>query len=81
MTTQKEMSRINKMVDIIQKEGAISKVQLIMKSGISISYYEKLKPFMEELYPHKVRYDKIMKIWFAVKQEEIIEQSVGIFSE
>lgn len=63
MTTQKELSRINKMVTIIQKEQAISKVRLVMMSGISISYYEKLKPFMEEIYQHKIRYDKETKIW------------------
>lgn len=70
MTTRKEMSKINKMVEIIQKEGTINKVQLIMKSGISISYYDKLKPFVEELYSHKVRYDKETKIWKAIKIED-----------
>jgi len=59
------------MVEIIQKENVISKVQLVMRSGISISYYEKLKPFMEELYQHKIRYDISMKVWRAIKQKEI----------
>lgn len=71
MTTQKEMSKINKLVEIILREGAITKIRLIMISGISISYYEKLKPFLEEIYPHKVQYDKTTKIWHVVKQEEI----------
>ena len=65
------MSKINRMMEIIQKEGVISKVQLVMSSGISISYYEKLKPFMEELYQHKVQYDKSMKVWRAIKQEDV----------
>jgi len=73
MTTQKEMSRINRIVEIIEKEGVISKVQLVMKSQISISYYEKLKPFIEEIYPHRVRYDRITKNWEAVKREDIDE--------
>ncbi len=59
------------MVEIIQKEGVISKVQLVMNSRISISYYEKLKPFMEELYQHKVQYDKSMRVWRAIKQENV----------
>ncbi len=71
MTTQKEMSKINRMVEIIQKEGVISKVRLVMNSRISISYYEKLKPFMEELYQHKVQYDKSMRVWRAIKQENV----------
>jgi hypothetical protein len=75
MTTQKELSRINRLVEIILKEGTISKVQLVMKSGISISYYEKLKPFIEEIYPHKVRYDKITKNWLAIKSEEIMSET------
>ena len=69
MTTRKEMSKINKMVEIIQKEDTISKVQLVMRSGISISYYDKLKPFMEEIFAHKVRYDKETKTWQSIKAE------------
>ena len=72
MTTSKEMSKINRMVEIIQKEGTISKVRLVMMSGISISYYDKLKPFMEEIYSHKVRYDKETKTWQSVKAENNI---------
>jgi len=71
MTTQREMSKINRMVEMIQKEGVISKVRLIMNSSISISYYEKLKPFMEELYHHKVQYDKSMRVWRAINQEVV----------
>lgn len=71
MTTQKEMSRINKLVEIIHKHGPISKVQLVIKSGISISYYEKLRPFMEEIYPHKIRYDRDTKYWMPVKEEQL----------
>ena len=70
MTTSKEMSKINRMVEIIQKEGIISKVRLVMRSGISISYYDKLKPFMEEIYAHKVRYEKDTKTWQSLKMEE-----------
>ena len=71
MTTQKEMRKINRLMEIIQKEEKIGKIPLIMKSGISISYYEKLKPFLEEIYPHKVQYDRLTKVWFAIKQTEI----------
>jgi len=71
MTSQREMSKINKILEIILKEGVISKVQLIMRSGISISYFEKLKPFLEEIYQHKVQYDKSMKVWRAIKSEDI----------
>jgi len=72
MTSQREMSKINKLVQIIEKEKTISKVQLVMQYGISISYFEKLKPFLEELYSHKVQYDKETKVWRAIKQEEVV---------
>lgn len=71
MTTHKEMRKINRLLEIILREGTIGKVQLIMKSSISISYYDKLKPFLEEIYGHKVRYDKETKTWNAIKQEEV----------
>lgn len=73
MTTSKEMRKINKLLEIIRREGSIGKVQLVMKSGISISYYEKLKPFLEEIYPYLVRYDKETKVWHFIKHEEISE--------
>jgi len=58
-------------MEIIQKEKVISKVQLVMQSRISISYYEKLKPFLEEIYQHKVRYDKSDKMWRAITQKDL----------
>lgn len=74
MTTQKEMTQINRLMEIIVKEGSISKVRLVMRSRISISYYEKLKPFLEEIYPHKVRYEKEARTWHKVIQEEIVSE-------
>lgn len=75
MTTQKEMSRINRIVEIIEKAGTISKIQLVMKSGISISYYEKLKPFIEEIYQHKVRYDQITKNWHKITVNDLEDEN------
>ena len=71
MTSKREMMIINRLLGIIEKEKMISKVQLVMKSGISISYYEKLKPFLEEIYPHRVRYDKSSKMWHAITQKDL----------
>lgn len=70
MTTQREMSRINKLVEIIHRDGPISKVQLVMQSGMSVSYYDKLKPYLEEIYQHQVRYDRDTKTWHKVTAEE-----------
>ena len=76
MTTQKEMSRINRLVETIQKNGPISNIGLVMKSGISISYFEKLRPYLKEIYNHKVRYDKETKTWRSITQEELESDEV-----
>lgn len=73
MTTRKEMSRMNKMVEIIKKEKRISKVQLVMRSGISISYYDKLRPFMAELFQHTIRYNKDDGVWESIESEVVNE--------
>ena len=57
MTTRKEMSRINRLVELIQKNKKISRVNLIMASGMSISYFDKLKPFLLNIYGEQIRYE------------------------
>ena len=69
MTTRKEMSKMNRMVETIKRERKISKVRLVMQSGISISYYEKLKPFVEELFGDFVRYNKDDRMWEAIESK------------
>ena len=71
MTTRKEMTKINRLVEIIQKNKTISKVQLVMASGFSISYFEKLRPFLLEIYQHKIEYDPIDKLFKYTEVEEI----------
>ena len=71
MTTQREMSKINRLKEIILREKRISKVRLVMTSGISNSYYEKLKPYLEELFSHSIRYEKETKTWNAIEQEDV----------
>ena len=57
LTTRKEMSRINRLVELIQKNKKISRVDLIMASGMSISYFDKLKPFLLTIYQEQIRYE------------------------
>ena len=51
------MSRINRLVELIQKNKKISRVDLIMASGMSISYFDKLKPFLLTIYQEQIRYE------------------------
>lgn len=71
MATRSEISKINLIVETIQKNSPISKVQLVMKTSLSISYFDKLKPFVEEIYATKVRWDKNTKLWYYIKFTEI----------
>jgi len=71
MTTRKEMSKINRLAEIIQKEKRISKVHLVMQSGISISYFEKLRPFLLEIYQSNIRYDKEDKLFHSIKSLKV----------
>ena len=71
MTTQKEMNKINRMMELIKKQGRIDKYNLVMQSGLSISYYEKLKPFMERIFAHNVQYDKNTQTWIWIRTEEV----------
>ena len=71
MTTQKEMSKINRMMELIKKNGKIDKYNLVMQSGLSISYYEKLKPFMERIFSHNISYDKTSQMWFWIRSEPV----------
>ena len=71
MTTRKEMSRLNELLRIIQQEGQISKVQLIMRSGIGISYFDKLRPFLMELYGDYITYDKDKKLFISLQKAQV----------
>ena len=64
---------MNRLLGLIKKHKEIDKFDLIMNSGISISYYEKLKPFMERIYAHNVQYDKETKKWRWIREDELNE--------
>lgn len=63
MTTRKEMTKINRLLEIIQKNGKINKVNLIMASGLGISTFNNLRPFLLEMYKHKVEWDPELKLF------------------
>ena len=67
MTTRKEMSKINRLAEIINREKKINKVRLVMASGISISYFEKLRPFLLEIYQDSIRFDKEDGLFHSIK--------------
>jgi len=57
VASRKEVQHINDLCRIIEREGKINKVRLVMASKISISYFEKLRPFLLELHQNKIMYD------------------------
>ena len=70
MTTRGEMKKMNLLVNIIRRNGHINKIQLVIASDISNSYYEKLKPFILALF-HDVDYDKTTQTWHAMQIQDV----------
>jgi len=56
----------NKMIEIIKKGKRIHKFDLIEKAGISLSSYEKIKPWLEYRYSNLVRYYRPTGEWIWV---------------
>lgn len=71
MTTRKEMTRINRLVELIEKNGEMTKVDLVMASSISISYFDKLRPFLLQLYAHRIIYDKEKSRFVAIRSQDV----------
>jgi len=65
------MSRLNEMLRIIQEEKQISKVQLVIKARIGISYFDKLRPFLLELYSDFIRYDRDTKMFVSLENAKV----------
>jgi len=70
MRSRKQYSISNKWKEIIKRNKRIHKFLLIEQLGISISYYEKLKPWMEFKFPDFISYDRETKDWVWVEEEK-----------
>ncbi len=67
MTTPTEIKRLEKIVKIIKENSPISNVQIVLKSQLSISYFDKLRPFVIELYSDIIQWRKDEKLWYYIK--------------
>ena len=54
------------MKEIICERKRIHKFALINELKISLSYYEKLKPWFEYTFPDFARYDRATKEWVCI---------------
>lgn len=62
-----DMKNANRLLNIIKKAEAINKYNLILQSEMSISVYDKLKPFLLHIWPNSVSYNTKTKIWTWLK--------------
>ncbi len=69
MTSRQQIIRANKLRDIIKEHGRIHKYDLINKANMSISTYEKIKPWFEFTFPDFVRYDRTTLEWEWIVKE------------
>ena len=72
MASQVDMMNMNKIVDVIRDKKRASHIDVVMMSGLSISVYEKLRPYVTQLFIHKVRYNKPEKMWEWIEDTKII---------
>ena len=69
MSSKSMYHHAKRIMEIIERHGEIHKFDLIEEARISLSLYEKLKPWIEYKFADFVTYDKTTKKWkwIAVK--------------
>jgi len=69
MATKNQHKLARKIIDIVKKYGRINKFDLMDEVGISISTYEKIKPWLERRFYEFIKYEKSTKEWVNVGNE------------
>ena len=59
------MIQLNALKQIIQDEKQISVTDLVMKSSVSISVYNKFRPYLAKIFEGQVKYDHPYWIWIG----------------
>ncbi len=65
MTTRQMYYHANRIKEIVKQHGKIHKFDLVEQARISLSSYEKLKPWIEYRFGDFVSYNKMTKEWVA----------------
>jgi len=83
MVSSIEQRKIQRMINIIKKEGTIHRWDLIDDARLSIRDYNQLKSYMEHRFDHLITYNKSMQTWSKLGQlDEIkLEQQKEIVEE
>jgi len=63
MTTRLQFQRANHLMRIIKLHKRIHKYDLMEEAKISISTYEKIKPWLEYKFSDFIKYEKSTKEW------------------
>lgn len=69
MVSKKEMRMLQTMHSLIKEEAPISKIEVILRTSVSITYYDKLKPFLVHLYKD-IAYDTKTHNWILLQEGE-----------
>ena len=70
MPSKKEMSILSNLAKIVRERKTISRRKLIIDSGFSISYCEKLLPYLTDLFIDII-YEKSTNTYQAIQTEEV----------
>jgi len=74
MTSRSMYSRANRIKEIIKSEKTIHKYDLMDRARISMSTYEKIKPWLEYRFADFFSYDKEKKTWNWMVEENTEEK-------
>ena len=70
MPSRKEMAKLAHLAKIVRERKKILRQELILASGFSISYCEKLLPYLPVLFTDII-YDKSTNMYEATETEEV----------
>ena len=69
MATKNQHKLARRIIDVVKKHGRINKFDLMDEVGISISTYEKIKPWLERRFYEFIKYEKSTKEWVSMENE------------
>jgi len=70
-TESKERTVINRAIQLIKAQSPISRHKLNFQLNITTKYYERLHPFIADVFENVVEYDKLTKLWRYIESDDV----------
>jgi len=76
MVSSNELSQAKRIVHIIKQLGAVTRWELIDKAKMSISTYNKLKPYILYRWEDEIQYDKVNATWSVLDNVTLSKETL-----